>query len=439
MLPGRLRRRAPRARLRLHRARRPGPTVDSCHAVVTPWTSAGRALRRADPRPRRQHRPRRHLSHRRRPGPGQRAPRSCTATPSPCSPGCSTTADDHARSALAIADRGRAEAEQRPSHARPSCSPTPPQLADRPTAPPAGSTSSPTTGALTAEQRAADRRRGRRRHAARGCCAASSSPATTPRQVLADAIAATALDDRATDITNVLHSRITDGGPPPRPRRRHATPTGSRASTSPNGTLPRRARRGGRRARAPSSARDAAERAAAVGRRGARRPPPDDAAASATAWERRAGVVAALPRAARPRRPSRRARRGAEGRAGRGVRRLPRGLARARPPGGRPRRARDVRRPAAHAGPRLASARRRGRRATSANELAGTRQAAEHHRQTAALRTRRSRRRATATERARLEREAAEAAALAEALDAARRRAAGQLDDARARGSPTPP
>ena len=59
------------------------------------------------------------------------------------------------------------------------------------------------------------------------------------------------------------------------------------------------------------------------------------------------------------------------------------------------------------------------------HELAGTRQAAAHHHQTAALRRAEADAATDPAERARLQREAAEAAALAETLDRARRAAAG--------------
>ena len=64
-LPGVLRRRAPLARLRLHRARRQGRTVDTGHAVIGAGTDLAGLLRADDPRPGRQHRLRRH--HRRSP------------------------------------------------------------------------------------------------------------------------------------------------------------------------------------------------------------------------------------------------------------------------------------------------------------------------------------------------------------------------------------
>ena len=105
--------------------------------------------------------------------------------------------------------------------------------------------------------------------------------------------------------------------------------------------------------RAAELGRAAADDGAGVGRRGARPGPgrPDRARPLGGARRRRRR----LPRAARPRRPGRRPRRRAEGRAGRAVRRLPRRLARPRPPGGRPGHPRAVRRPAAHARPRLAA------------------------------------------------------------------------------------
>ena len=129
--------------------------------------------------------------------------------------------------------------------------------------------------------------------------------------------------------------------------------------------LPRRARRRRRRSARAELGRAAADDAPAWAVE-ALGPVPDDRDRA-----RRVGGARRrrrrLPRAARPRR--RRPTRSApapQGRAGRAVRRLPRRLARPRPPGGRPRQPRAVRRPAAHARPRAGSASKPGGPATSA-------------------------------------------------------------------------
>ena len=300
---------------------------------------------------------------------------------------------------------------------------------------PAGSTSSPPTAPsppttrprIAAEDGAASLTRVLRRAELAG---------HDPEQVLRDAVTDRPLDG-ARNLTNVIHGRIRDAHDL-RPRRQHLDRLGPDDRPRGLGPLPRRRSPTPPTSAPPSSAEQLADDppawlTEALG------PVPEQTATSARLWLDKAAAVAGWRELQRPRRPRRRARPGARARAGRGVRLLPRGLARPRPSGDRPRGARALRRPTPRPGPRARARGRLGaalRRQRTRRHPPGRRPCRAGRRPTPG----RGRLEAADDEqRAQAVREAEEARALAETLRARGRGARPSSTTPAPSGSPTPP
>ena len=358
MLPAATSRRARRARLRRHRARRQGLTVDTSHTVVTPRT--GRAAlyvaltRGADANTA-------HVTTQAAPEDApdrHRQPDRCTATRSRCSPAASNATTPELAALVASRDRTAAEAASLRTAAELFADAAELAATERTAL---CSTSSPTDGAphpgaagalaaedgtvsLTRVLRRAETRRPRPR-------ARSSATPITSRPLGDARSLTTVIHHRITDTTDLdpVGDRYTDWTPQvDNPAwQRHLDRLAAAADT-------RRDQLGRTRRRAPRR----------MGGRGVRPRPRRPARARRVDGAGRRGRRA--PRTHRPRRPRRPSLPGAaESRAGRGLRLLPRRLARARPRRSQPRRSRDERRPAPHARPRLRARTSLGTAATS--------------------------------------------------------------------------